>query len=241
LYYNNYVPTYFGSQYYWELAEPINLTAASVSPYGYTIALIYAGNSGGPGGIGGMVDEGPIRLMSPEASGLAEGPVSGANVVVTDLFGNPQRWTKSNSNGGFSIVNLDYGTYRLMADVAGIPCVPVEFTIAPGFENFDIMLVLGDGVTSVANPIASEFITDVFPNPTKELGSIRLNKLSAGEIQLDIINLAGQTIVSKKENVSAGLQNLELPVSGLANGSYLVNITDAAGNRIGVKRFSIAH
>jgi hypothetical protein len=47
--------------------------------------------------------------------------------------------------------------------------------------------------------------------------------------------------VSKKENVSAGLQNLELPVSGLANGSYLVNITDAAGNRIGVKRFNIAH
>lgn len=241
VYYNNYVPTYFGSQYYWELAEPINLTAASVSPYGYTIALIYAGNNGGPGGIGGMVDEGPIRLMSPEASGLAEGPVSGANVVVTDLFGNPQRWTKSNTNGGFSIGNLDYGTYRLLADVAGIPCVPVEFTIAPGFENFDIMLVLGDGVTSVANPIASEFITDVFPNPAKELGSIRLNKLSAGEIQLDIINLAGQTIVSKKENVSAGLQNLELPVSGLANGSYLVNITDAAGNRIGVKRFSIAH
>lgn len=241
VYYNNYVPTYFGSQYYWELAEPIYLNAATVSPYGYTIALIYAGNNGGPGGIGGMVDEGPIRLMSPEASGLAEGPVSGANVLVTDLFGNPQRWTKSNANGGFSIGNLDYGTYRLMADVAGIPCVPIEFTIAPGFENFDIMLVLGDGVTSVANPIASEFITEVFPNPAKDLGSIRLNKLSAGEIQLDIINLAGQTIVSKKENVSAGLQNLELPVSGLANGSYLVNITDAAGNRIGVKRFSIAH
>ena len=241
VYYNNYVPTYFGSQYYWELAEPINLTAASISPYGYTIALIYAGNNGGPGGIGGMVDEGPIRLMSPEASGLAEGPVSGANVLVTDLYGNPQRWTKSNTNGGFSIGNLDYGTYRLMADVAGIPCVPIEFTIAPGFENFDIMLVLGDGVTSVANPIASEFITEVFPNPAKDLGSIRLNKLSAGEIQLDIINLAGQTIVSKKENVSAGLQNLELPVSGLANGSYLVNITDAAGNRIGVKRLSIAH
>lgn len=241
VYYNNYVPTYFGSQYYWELAEPIYLNAAAVSPYGYTIALIYAGNNGGPGGIGGMVDEGPIRLMSPEASGLAEGPVSGANVLVTDLFGNPQRWTKSNANGGFAIGNLDYGTYRLMADVAGIPCVPVEFTIAPGFENFDIMLVLGDGVTSVANPIASEFITEVFPNPAKDLGSIRLNKLSSGEIQLDIINLAGQTIVSQKENVSAGLQTLQLPVSGLANGSYLVNITDAAGNRIGVKRFSIAH
>ena len=241
VYYNNYVPTYFGSQYYWELAEPIYLNAAAGSPYGYTIALIYAGNNGGPGGIGGMVDEGPIRLMSPEASGLAEGPVSGANVLVTDLFGNPQRWTKSNTNGGFSIGNLDYGTYRLMADVAGIPCVPIEFTIAPGFENFDIMLVLGDGVTSVANPIASEFITEVFPNPAKDLGSIRLNKLSEGEIQLDIINLAGQTIVSQKENVSAGLQTLQLPVSGLANGSYLVNITDAAGNRIGVKRFSIAH
>ena len=241
VYYNNYVPTYFGSQYYWELAEPIYLNAAAVSPYGYTIALIYAGNNGGPGGIGGMVDEGPIRLMSPEASGLAEGPVSGANVLVTDLFGNPQRWTKSNANGGFAIGNLDYGTYRLMADVAGIPCVPVEFTIAPGFENFDIMLVLGDGVTSVANPIESEFITEVFPNPAKDLGSIRLNKLNAGEIQMDIINLAGQTIVSQKENVSAGLQTLQLPVSGLANGSYLVNITDAAGNRIGVKRFSIAH
>jgi hypothetical protein len=50
-----------------------------------------------------------------------------------------------------------------------------------------------------------------------------------------------QTILSQKENVSAGLQTLQLPVSGLANGSYLVNITDAAGNRIGVKRFSIAH
>ena len=241
VYYNNYVPTYFGSQYYWELAEPIYLNAAAVSPYGYTIALIYAGNNGGPGGIGGMVDEGPIRLMSPEASGLAEGPVSGANVLVTDLFGNPQRWTKSNADGGFSIGNLDYGTYRLMADVAGIPCVPVEFTIAPGFENFDILLVLGDGVTSVANPIESEFITEVFPNPAKDLGNIRLNKLTAGEIQLDIINLAGQTIVSQKENVSVGLQTLQLPVSGLANGSYLVNITDAAGNRIGVKRFSIAH
>ncbi|MFN5372508.1 MAG: carboxypeptidase-like regulatory domain-containing protein, partial [Bacteroidia bacterium] len=123
-YYGDYVPTYFGSQFYWFDAEPVFLTESGDN---YNISLIYAGNGGGPGSVSGSIDDGPYRLMDPESAGVeSANPVAGADVVVTNLSGNPQRWTDADNSGNYAISNLDYGTYRLMADEPGMLCVPIE-------------------------------------------------------------------------------------------------------------------
>jgi hypothetical protein len=223
---NSYVPTYFGSQYYWALAEPINLVGAPASIYGYPISLIYAGNSGGPGGISGMIDSGPNRLMSPEYAasiGAQAAPMAGAHVIVTDLFGNPQRWVRSSADGSFALNNLNYGTYRLLADMPGMPCVPIEFTISPQIPNVEITLVMGEQVTAVVE-VPEVQIGAAYPNPAQHQVNVPVQLQKASRIELRVSNLAGQIVSQSSQELGAGNHQLSLPLRQVAAGTYLLQI-----------------
>lgn len=227
---NSYVPTYFGSQYYWALAEPINLVGAPASIYGYPISLIYAGNSGGPGGISGMIDSGPNRLMSPEYAasiGAQAAPMAGAHVIVTDLFGNPQRWVRSAADGSFALNNLNYGTYRLLADMPGMPCVPIEFTISPQIPNVEITLVMGEQVTAVVE-VPEVQIGAAYPNPAQHQVNVPVQLQKASRIELRVTNLAGQLIEQSNFELGAGTHQLNLPLRQVAAGTYLLQIQGEA-------------
>ena len=228
-FYSNYVPTYFGSQYYWELAEPVVLSLNEpVSAFGYPISLIFSGNSGGPGGIQGTIDDGPFRLMDPALNnGASSNPVHGAHVIVTNLLGVPQRWTASNEDGWFQLGNLAYGTYRILADVAGWPCVPVEFTISPDYPQVNMNIVMGEQVTFVVEPVKAE-IGLAYPNPLRSNETLRIPVLSSNNqsITASLFNLSGQQMI---ETVIDGSTNTDLSISttGLAAGVYFLRVSNA--------------
>jgi PKD repeat protein len=235
-YYGNYVPTYFGSQYYWFDAQPVYLTE---NGFDYHISLIWAGNNGGPGWVNGDIDDGPYRIGGAAGASSAA-LVSNADVIVSDLSGNPQRFTISDVNGEFMIADLAFGTYRLMADVAGMVCIPVEFTISENTPNVSISLVMGDEITGLAETQETS-LPVVYPNPAVEQFNIHLNLKQKETLNITITTTAGQLIRTESRTLSAGTQTLGVPVSDIANGIYFIRLLDANNKTIGVHKISVMH
>jgi len=227
-YFSNYIATYFGSQFYWADAEPV---VATQNNYNYNISLIYGDNEGGPGTVGGGIDDGDQRLE--EGASI---PAADATVIVTNMEDQPQRWVKSDAGGNYLISNLAYGTYKLYADVPGIECTPVIFTLSPDAPAATITLIL-NGTTSIESVDEPGF--ELYPNPASETASMKIDLKKSGNVSLSLTNLAGQTISTTSVNTGSGLQTIQLPLHGVAAGTYLVSVRNEQNNLIGVRRLTV--
>ncbi len=236
-YYSQYTPTYFGEQYYWYNAQQI---VNDINNYDYNISLIYGANPGGNGFVGGSIDDGPFRLYNPEYSS-AQSPVMGAQVIITDLADVPQRWIESDASGNFQMSDLAYGTYRLMADQPGMTCLPIEFTLSEETPGVNIDLVMGDDITGIQEPITAIVQGEVFPNPAQTSASIRIQLPVAGKLAYTLTTLTGQVVVNGAETAASGKQTLNIPVSGLAQGLYVLNLFGDNGQLLGVRKLNVAH
>jgi hypothetical protein len=236
-YYSQYTPTYFGQQYYWYNAS---LIVNNINDYNYNISLIYGENPGGNGFVGGSIDDGPFRLYNPEYSS-ALSPVNGAQVIITDLADVPQRWVESDASGNFQLSNLAYGTYRLMADQPGMTCLPIEFTLSEETPGVNIDFVMGEDITGIQEPITAIVQGEVFPNPAQTSASIRIQLPEAGKLAYTLTTLTGQVVVNGAETAASGKQTLNIPVSGLAQGLYVLNLFGDNGQLLGVRKLNVAH
>jgi PKD repeat protein len=227
-YFGQYAPTYYGNVLYWENAT---LVEVSSNGDGYNIALLAAENNGGPGTVGGNVDEGPGRLMNPELYSAASGPAANVDVLVTNLTGVVQRWTITNTEGNFNINNLDYGDYLLFADIAGIVSIPVEFTISPETPDANVMFVLGDVVTSISATVSNNLL--MFPNPANSSVQIKWNNSNAQKLKL--ISATGSLIF--EQNLSGTQSQLDL--SAVAAGAYFLVLENEQGIRVSTKLLNV--
>jgi hypothetical protein len=227
-YFSQFAPTYFGNVLYWENATLVEVVSNQDN---YNIAMLAAENNGGPGTVGGNVDEGPGRLMNPELFSSATGPAANVHVLVTNLAGDAQRWTNSDANGNFTINSLDYGDYLLFADVAGIVSIPMAFTISPDTPNATVMFVLGDLITSVSSNKSEEII--IFPNPAVNM--VQVFSTQSDVQKLKLINIAGSLVF---EQTISGKQS-QLDVSSLAAGTYFLVVENFQGSRISTKLLNV--
>ena len=236
-YFSDYTPTYFGSQFYWYDAEQI---INSVNGYSYNISLIYGTNPGGNGFVGGSIDDGPFRLSNPAYSS-AQAPVSGAQIVIVNPFNQPQRWVAADASGNFNIADLAYGTYRLMADEPGMTCIPVEFTLSEQTPGVNIAMTMGGDITGIAVPVTSVIQGDVYPNPAHTNASLQLQLLQTEKLSYSLTSITGQMVWSSGELTAVGQRIIQIPVNGIANGLYLLNVYGRNGHVMGVRKLSVAH
>lgn len=220
--FSEFVPTYYGNAFYWENATPIYINS---NVAGININLMSTNNAGGPGSVNGNIDDGPFRLIA-DATGnsAAADPVADASVIITGYGNQPQRWALSNASGQFNINNLAYGTYQILADVAGWPCIPVEFTISSAYPQINITIVMGEQVTFLVEAQAASF-GQAFPNPlhSNELIRIPVKQGIAGIRSAEIYTLSGQcmqkTVLSPAAN-----SEISLSTAGLPAGVYLLRL-----------------
>ena len=229
-----YLPTYFGSQFYWFDAEPI---VVSENGFSYNISLIYASNQGGDGNVNGTIDDGPYRLSGNSASS-ASTLVDGADVFVSGVSDNSHSFDVSDASGSFSFTNLAFGTYRLMADVPGMLCTPVEFTLTATSPTADISLVMGDQITAIAE-LQDAAVSSAYPNPAYEIANFDVQLKSAMLISIQVISADGRLVESTKQAVNAGRQALQVSTGSLAQGVYFVQFVSANGQLISVKKMSV--
>ena len=81
-------------------------------------------------------------------------------------------------------------------------------------------------VLAVRLQAKTDVTMQVSPNPFVENVTVRFNSNESGNAQIRIINLAGQTLLSKQSTISKGYNNIKVEgLNGLATGMYLAQLT----------------
>jgi hypothetical protein len=97
---------------------------------------------------------------------------------------------------------------------------------------------LGCSASSEAFPVGLEdplmHLSDVilFPNPTAGVVTIAWNSALAGELLLEVMNLAGAIDRSLSVAIAPGSGSTTMDLSGLSNGVYLVRLRNASGGLV---------
>lgn len=128
--YANYVPTYYTGTLHWSTASSLafpDTTRVFVRTTPSLHFSLAAGiNPGGPGFIGGSVQQGANK-----GTGVGD-PLNNRILLLTNAAGQAVAYTYSDGSGAFSFSNLAYGTYQLSGDVWGKrnPLLTVTITTA---------------------------------------------------------------------------------------------------------------
>ncbi|MFA7274133.1 MAG: PKD domain-containing protein [Crocinitomicaceae bacterium] len=86
--------------------------------------------------------------------------------------------------------------------------------------------VLPPGASASLDEMTSFSGLTNFPNPTNGLFTIELTAKTESKAQFTVLNVAGQVIVSRNENLNAGNNKIDFNASDLAEGIYLVKVKD---------------
>jgi hypothetical protein len=79
-------------------------------------------------------------------------------------------------------------------------------------------------LTSFSDLSVVPFSFIIFPNPSNDFIIIQSNNISGKTVQIKILDIFGQTIVEKKEEIASGNLEKRIDVSDLSDGVYFVSI-----------------
>jgi hypothetical protein len=79
----------------------------------------------------------------------------------------------------------------------------------------------------------------LFPNPAGSFVQLAMKNAPSGMIFLQITDLNGRVVFSQKVNHADGMLAMQLDVTGLSSGVYVVRALDAEYNLLGLERLVI--
>ncbi len=79
----------------------------------------------------------------------------------------------------------------------------------------------------------------LFPNPAKDNVVIEFNSITSKTVQVEMINIIGQTMNQQSWTLENGINRLELNILEFPTGSYFLRVMDSK-NCI-TKKFSVEH
>jgi hypothetical protein len=227
------VPTYFGDQYLWNLAQVKNHGCIDVDTANIFMVEGVAGV--GPGMLQGIVLEGP-------GFGRLEGdPIPGIDIKLgRNPGGTLVTQTTTNATGQFTFDNIDINTlgeyYTVYVDLPGrdrdstynviVTASNTTFNQLDYAVDSNSVYPINPIVTSIGN---SNFVNEnkfsVYPNPFNENTTIAYTLSVDAEVRLEIYNVLGvkiQNILSTKQQAGEFKYVLDNKVNA---GVYFINLT----------------
>ncbi|HRZ41409.1 MAG TPA: PKD domain-containing protein [Bacteroidales bacterium] len=209
----DYVPSYSGNTVFWKEAAQIVLNSDTGN---LDIKLVEKiGTKTGLCAVGGTV-----RLNA----GI---PYPGALVLLLDPAGNSVlHFTFADSAGNWSLQQLPYGTYKLVAEVPGLEAVPALVDFTPTVTSVSNVTLLLNTLTGITDPETAISVT-CRPNPASTTLHLTMpSGISPREVF--IYNAAGLQVRSKRvEDVKN--DDVTIDVSGLSTGVYSIMVNTNAG------------
>jgi len=214
-----YLPTYYNNQnaasVFWQNADSVLVNQALTSKNLY----LERDSSYGGGGAYGY-----ISLPFLDAQDF-----DGITVLAKSLANNQlYSYNFGKEDGRFSINNLPYGTYQLVAQKVGFAnAVSDAFTISPQNQNqIDINVQFTFTDVEVEEFIPTKLqLYPSYPNPFNPSTTISFSLPSSETVKIKVYNLLGEEIAEIGNQIfSAGLNQVTFNAIGLASGIYLVSI-----------------
>ncbi len=155
---------------------------------------------------------------------------NGIQLPITHLSGGPSRFVRL-----VDVPGLQPG------DVYDVRVRPVFPTGAPSnygaVDQIAIVGSLGLG-TDIESPVVNDEIVDrvevetaagiaIYPNPNRgDFMNVNISGINAGvdRVLVDIYDLAGKRVISEQLAVGGNALNVVMPLNGLADGMYIVNV-----------------
>jgi Zn-dependent metalloprotease len=78
----------------------------------------------------------------------------------------------------------------------------------------------------------------VYPNPGSGVATVNVTSPTATRMTIDIVNVSGQVLSTRTEQVVEGLRTINLPVDRLSRGAYLIRFRDAEGNLLNTQHYT---
>ncbi len=147
----------------------------------------------------------------------------------------------ANKNGEFTIANLPYGNYRLVAQKIGLSDV---YSSVIGIDSLNTSIAgvsMNFNITGISNnpkvPVDFELYQN-YPNPFNPTTAIEYFQPADAEIFLHVVNILGQDVkVLKRGFSSAGSHKIIFDGSSLTSGVYFIVLN--VDNRLLVRKIML--
>ncbi|MBI9033798.1 MAG: T9SS type A sorting domain-containing protein [Bacteroidales bacterium] len=215
-----FMPTYYGDEELWIQASTINFNN---TVYDYDINLLEADEfQNGNGKINGQINY--------------EDTITGENTIAKDIaillindLDDTKTYMYSNEDGQFEFSDIDFGIYRVHAEVTGKETIPLFTNLSeanPITNNIDIIIKQQEVVSMVADDEFEEVFTDltIFPNPASDQLNIHLGTEEVGSVEISLFAMTGQLVIKESQEVFYGKNAYHIDISDLNRGAYFVTI-----------------
>ena len=159
-----------------------------------------------------------LRFENNVFAGMGTGKnldVSSTTVIRTWFNSNGNDTTLASNASGLLVspYNFTAGDYRLSAN--SLAATGADFT-----DSY--ILAAGVGIRDLTKS-SHEFVASLYPNPAKDNVVILLNhEVEAASINIEVIDVTGKIVLSKKENSKT--TKINLSTDDLINGLYFIKI-----------------
>jgi len=206
--YHNYLPTYFGNDFFWQHAQVIDLKS---NGYLYDISMTLRDTAKGNGNISGMVvkNTNPIECIQM--------------VLVTDQ-GKPVNYCYTLNDGKFSFPNLPYNTYRIYTELLGIRTYSGKIVLNVNHPNYQhIIIELASGVNE--NPVLSSITAiNPRPNPFRNEITIAFFLPEPMDYNIQLFDLTGRQLQNYTTVGHKGENEITLYLNEYDSGIYLIKM-----------------
>jgi hypothetical protein len=210
-----FLPTYSGNTIFWKQAATLMLQS-NIS--NYDISLVKKKNPGT--GIcqvsGAVMNQSPLQL-----------PTGTLVILLDNTDESPVAYTWPDSTGFYSLNQLPYGSYTLVAEYPGLDATKLLIDLSPQNPTLTGAQLYLSPVTGVPGPDKAPIWVTCQPNPATTTLHLAIPSGTSPR-ELFIYNDVGQQVGCQRlEN--AGVNDFAIDVSGLNAGVYSITVNTKTG------------
>ena len=133
--------------------------------------------------------------------------------------------------GSYKAVGNDGRHFNQSIDQNGNAAVSTEVAEAlfDGSDHLPVTMKIAVDVHLGIEEAENEYRASIAPNPASDVATVSFNNPKAGKVHFVVLSLQGQAVASETEWFSEGPCQLELPLSSLAKGFYLLRMESENG------------
>jgi PKD repeat protein len=229
-FYGQYATTYHHDAVNWINATLIEL-GQPVNPY--DIHMHHVSNyAPGTGTITGTISQN--GKFSENGT-----PAPNVEILLMDASSQVLAFTVTNANGEFTFPAIAMGTYKLYPEIIEKTTNPSTVVLDATHLTADVAFAIqGGNISGIQNEtrMGTFVVSDIYPNPVTENGSLTIGTIQALEITIGIYSITGQAVRAIPVTLHQGSNRVNIPSADLTKGLYYIRINKPEGGSV-VKKF----